>query len=207
MVMSTGTAPVLSTSRKRTPLATGSTVGVSGTEVKKPLKLSLSSPAGARSLVRVSFALSWPVGTMLVHGSQASPRRSPSALACEVLGIAWQLSMASHTVSPSVSGNPESAGQAGLEPVQLSARSHVLAEGRHTVPEGANASGGQVLLTPLQLSATSQRPATPRQTAVLFASGGQAWPAVPEQLSAGSQSPAEARHCVPLGATTSAGQA
>src|SRR5262245_7079158 len=35
---------VLSTIRKRMPLATGSMVGVSGTEVKKPLKVSLSSP-------------------------------------------------------------------------------------------------------------------------------------------------------------------
>ena len=47
-----------------------------------------------------------------------------------------------------------SAGQAALDPVQVSAMSQVPVEGRHTVVAGARASAGQVFLTPSQLSAT-----------------------------------------------------
>src|SRR4030095_14721855 len=108
MVMSTGIAPVESTIRKRTPLVSGSMVGDDGMAVKKLLKLSLSSVAGRWSLVRVSFCLLGTVGTMVVHGSQASPSGSLSLLSCEVLAIVTQLSTASHTVSLSVSGCPVS---------------------------------------------------------------------------------------------------
>ena len=47
-----------------------------------------------------------------------------------------QLSMASHTVSVSVSGRPPSAGQAPPSPVQVSAMSQGPAAGRHSVPAG-----------------------------------------------------------------------
>src|SRR5262245_59268966 len=179
--MSTGIAPAESTIRKRTPLVSGSIVGDAGIAVKKLPKLSLSSVAGSASLLNVSFCLLATVGTMLVHGSHASPSGSLSLLSCEVFAIASQLSMASHTVSPSVSGSPVSAGQFGPEPVQVSATSHVPALGRHTVEEGAKASAGQLLPTPSQLSATSQTPAAARHTAVLFTSGGHATP-TPSQV-------------------------
>src|SRR5262245_52170785 len=130
---------------------------------------------------------------MLVHGSHASPSGSVSLLSCDVLAIVTQLSMASHTVSPSVSGWPVSAGQLGPEPVQFSATSQVLADGRHTVEEEAKVSAGQLSVSPLQLSATSQTPAEARQTAVLLASGGQPL-FTPSQFSARSQTPAGARH-------------
>jgi len=55
---SIGVVPVLSVTSTRRPLVTGSMVGVFGTLPKKPLKLSLSSPACGRSFVRISFALS-----------------------------------------------------------------------------------------------------------------------------------------------------
>src|SRR5262245_53421662 len=204
MVMSIGVAPVESVTRKRIPLVSGSMTGEVGIAVKKLPKLCLSSVAGASSLVRVSFCLLATVGTMLVHGSQASPSGSLSLLSCEVFATATQLSMASHTVSPSVSGNPVSAGQLGPEPVQVSAMSHVPVLGRQTVEEEAKPSAGQLSVEPSQLSATSQSPAEGRQTAVLFTSGGQA-SFTPSQLSARSQTPADARHSTVLFA--SAGQA
>src|SRR5262249_60459919 len=126
---------------------------------KRPLTRCFASPAGARSLVSVSFTLSWPVGTMLVHGSQASPRPSPSASACDGFGMESQLSSASHTVSPSVSGCPVSAGQLALVPVQLSGRAQLLAAGRQTGEEGADASAGHALAPPSPPSAASQTPA------------------------------------------------
>src|SRR5262245_11048190 len=193
MVMSTGIAPVESTIRKRTPLVSGSIVGDDGMAVKKLPKLSLSSVAGSWSLVSVRFCLAGTVGTMLVHGSHASPSGSLSLLSCEVLAIVTQLSIASHTVSASVSGCPVSAGQLALEPVQVSAMSQVPVLGRHTVEEEAKASAGQLSVRPLQLSATSQMPAEGRQTAVLFESGGQPL-FTPSQFSARSQTPAGARH-------------
>src|SRR5262245_47832377 len=195
--MSTGIAPIESTIRKRTPLVSGSIVGVFGIAVKKLLKLSLSSVAGSWSLVSVSFCLLGTVGTMLVHGSHASPNGSLSLLTCEGLGMETQLSIASHTVSASVSGCPVSAGQLALEPVQVSAMSQVPAEGRHTVEDEAKPSAGQLSVRPLQRSATAQTPAEARQTAVLLASGGQPL-FTPSQFSARSQTPAGARHCAVL---------
>src|SRR5215813_11549534 len=106
---------------------------------------------------------------MLVHESQASPIPAPSLSACEGLEALSQLSSASQTPSPSLSGWPVSAGQLALEPVQFSAMSQVPVEGRQTVVGGARASAGQPLLTPSQLSAMSQTPAAGRQTAVLLA--------------------------------------
>src|SRR4029450_9684248 len=116
MVMSTGLALVESTIRKRAPLVIGSITGVPGTEAKKLEKLSSSSLVGARSLVRVSLAFDGTVGTKLVQGSQASPSRSPSLLSWEGLAMVSQLSMASHTVSLSVSGDP---GQHPGEPTHV----------------------------------------------------------------------------------------
>src|SRR5262245_55291435 len=205
MVMSIGVAPVESVTRKRIPLVSGSMTGEVGIAVKKLPKLCLSSVAGASSLVRVSFCLLATVGTMLVHGSHASPNGSLSLLACEVFATATQLSMASHTVSPSVSGNQVSAGQLGPAPVQVSATSHVPVLDRQTVLAEAKPSAGHVLLTPSQLSATSQTPAAPRHTAVLFPSGGHAVP-TPSHVSATSHTPPAPRHTVAFGATTSGGQ-
>src|SRR4029450_5224429 len=142
--MSTGIAPVASTSRKRTPLASGSIVGLVGIPVKNLPKLSLSSVAGSASLLSVSFCLAGTVGTRLVHGSHASPSGSLSVLSWAVLATVTQLSMASHTVSPSVSGSPVSAGQLGPEPVQVSATSQVPVLGRQTVEGGAKPANGRV---------------------------------------------------------------
>jgi len=131
-----------------------------------------------------------------VHGSHASPSASLSAFDCDGLATALQLSIASQTVSPSVSGKPVSAGHATLDPVHVSTTSHVPVEDRHTVPEAASASAGHASSTPSQLSATSQTPTAARHCAVLFASGGQLVP-VPSQVSARSHTPAAERQTVP----------
>src|SRR5262245_29800584 len=143
MVTSIGIAPVLSETRTRRPFATGSMVGVVGTFSRKPLKLSRSSVAGSRSLVRISLVLLGSVGTVLVHGSQASPNASPSAFAWPGLAMASQLSRASQTVSLSVSGRPVSAGQTGLAPVQVSSMSQREVEGRQMVVDGLKVLVGQ----------------------------------------------------------------
>src|SRR6185503_884212 len=166
---------------RRTPFICGSSGGLNGVvSVAWPPKESLSSPPGARIFVRVILCL---VGLApFVQGSQASPSASASPFAWSWLESSGQLSVASQTVSASLSGSPVSAGHAALDPVQFSARSHVEAEGRQTVLAGSSASGGHALPTPSQLSATSQMPADERQTAVLFASAGQLFP-IPSQVS------------------------
>src|SRR5262245_43686323 len=108
-----------------------------------------------------------------------------------------QLSVASHTLSPSVSGKPVSAGHAALEPVQVSSRSHVPVDDRQTVDAGWNASAGHASPAPSHDSATSQTPAALRHTAVLFASAGQSLPD-PSQLSTRSHTPADDRQTAEL---------
>src|SRR5437588_722969 len=94
-----------------------------------------------------------------------------------------------HTLPSSVQAVPvglfASAGQATLEPSQVSVRSQTPAELRHTVPDGTTMSAGQSSFTPSQLSSTSQMPAEGRQTAVLFPSSGQSG-LMPSQNSATS---------------------
>src|SRR5215831_17237968 len=61
-----------------------------------------------------------------------------------------------HGFPSSVHAVPEgcraSAGQAALEPVQVSATSHSPADGRHTVVAGANPSAGHAAEPPVQVS-------------------------------------------------------
>src|SRR5262245_589978 len=129
--------------RKRTPLATGLMIGIPGTEVMYPKKATRSSPAGGRVRASVSFTFSWPVGTKLVHGSQASPRASASAFACVGFAMVGQLSITSQTPSPSASGRPASVGQLAAVPVQLSATSQGPLAGRQTVVAGASRQVGR----------------------------------------------------------------
>src|SRR5579884_1760319 len=171
----------------RTPLATASIAGVVGTFVRVPRKLRPSSPAGVSSFVSFSFGRLANTGTMLVQGSQASPRPSPSLSVCEALATAGQLSQPSPTPSPSVSWKV-SGGQ-------------VL-----VVPAGRTASAGQSSWMPSQVSATSQGPLAARQTPVLLVSAGQAG-LVPVQTSATSHGPAAGRQTVPDGSKPSAGHA
>src|SRR5579885_3536400 len=200
----------------RTPLATASIAGVVGTLVRVPRKLSPSSPGGVSSFVSFSFGRLANTGTMLLQGSQASPRPSPSLSVCEVLATAGQLSQPSPTPSPSVSWKV-SGGQVLLVPSQTSGTSHTPWAARHTVPAGRTASAGQtpvllasagqVGLAPSQTSATSQGPAAGRQTVPdgWKPSAGQA-ALVPVQVSATSHGPAAGRHTVVGGANASAGQ-
>src|SRR6266852_3264717 len=234
MIASRRWAPWVSSRRMRTPFVTGSIGGEVGT-VMRPLRRSRSSPPGGFRFRILILALVAKTGTMLVHGSQASPMPSWSLSACDGFGTVGQLSCRSQTPSPSLSASLTSAGQVtaapvqrsagsqgpaagrqtpvlftsagqlALAPVQLSAGSQVPADGRHTVEAGWNASGGQSLPTPSQLSATSQGPAAGRQTPVLFTSAGQLALA-PVQLSAGSQVPADGRHTVEAGWNASGGQ-
>ena len=69
-----------------------------------------------------------------------------------------------------------SAGHAGVEPVQFSARSHSPPLARHTVAADLKPLAGQASLDPSQLSLTSQSPAADRHSvpAGAFASPGQA---------------------------------
>jgi hypothetical protein len=125
-----------------------------------------------------------------------------------VFDVFGQLSATSQTVSPSVSGDVASAGQAAPEPVHCSATSHAPTAERQTVDDDANALPGHAALEPVQFSATSQMPAELRQTVLDEAkpSLGQ-FADEPVQLSATSQMPAELRQTVELGRKPSAGQA
>src|SRR3989475_10177960 len=99
-----------------------------------------------------------------------------------------------------------SAGHEVLVPVQVSATSHAPAAARHTVP-ALPAGCWQRALLPLQVSVVHGLPSSVHAVPLGFlASDGQARPATPVHVSARSHSPAAARHTVPLGATTSAGQ-
>src|SRR5262252_5391977 len=100
-----------------------------------------------------------PPLNVLLHGSHASPRPSPSTSACPGLATVGQLSCASQVPSPSLSAEPVSAGQLSLEPVQVSATSQTPAAERHTVLADFFTSLGQRSVAPLQTSATSQTPA------------------------------------------------
>src|SRR6266852_1831541 len=197
MIASRRWAPWVSSRRMRTPFVTGSIGGDVGTVIR-PLRRTRSSPPGGFRFWILIASLVAKTGTMLVHGSQASPMPSWSLSACDGFGTVGQLSCRSQTPSPSLSASLTSAGQVTAAPVQRSAGSQGPADGRHTVEAGWNASGGQSLPTPSQLSAASQGPAAGRQTPVLFTSAGQLALA-PVQLSAGSQVPAEGRHSIVLG--------
>ncbi len=89
-----------------------------------------------------------------------------------------------------------SAGQALLEPLQLSATSQEPEAERQTLPALFTPSAEQETLEPSQYSALSQASVALRHTveALARASAGQA-ALEPEQNSAGSHTPAEPRHC------------
>src|SRR6185503_5704308 len=187
---------------KRTPCRLGSTGGVGGT-VNVALKEMRSSSAAPPSFVSVSLCLIIR-GPVLLHGSQASPRPSPSTSSCPPLATAAQLSWTSHTVSPSPSGEigPVSGGQAALDPVQLSSMA-----GRHTCVAGSSRSGGQAALDPVQRSTASQRSALVRQTAVDGAKASAGQTALePVHRSATSQIPALERQSVPDGSNRHNGE-
>jgi len=104
-------------------------------------------------------------------------------------------------------GVRKSAGQAGLEPLQVSCGSHSPVEARHTVPDGVSVSPGQAALLPVQDSAGSQPPPEARQVTDdgWKAFAGQAL-LTPSQDSVTSQMPADERHTVPDELFASAGQ-
>src|SRR5438094_634829 len=190
-------------SRMRTPRAAGSIGGVVGTAIR-PFILSTAPPEllSLPSLIRAPVA---KTGTMLVHGSHASPSPSWSLSACEGFVSVRQLSSRSHTPSPSLSVARTSAGHVALVPLHCSAGSQAPVEARQMALAGWNASGGQATAAPSQDSATSQSPAAGRQTAPegCSASAGQL-SCTPSQLSATSHTPAAGRHTAVLFA--SAGQ-
>src|SRR5438552_14356471 len=150
-------------SRMRTPRAAGSIGGVVGTAIR-PFILSTAPPGllSFPSLIRAPVA---KTGTMLVHGSQASPSPSWSLSACEGFGSVRQLSSRSHTPSPSLSVARKSAGHVAIVPLHCSAGSQAPVEDRQVAVAGWNASGGQATEEPSQVSAPSQAPAAARPTA------------------------------------------
>src|SRR5205823_960954 len=95
-------------------------------------------------------------------------------------------------------------GQAALEPVQVSARSHGPAAARQTVP-ALPAGCGHAALTPSHWSAVQAFPSSVQAVPAGFlVSSGQLGP-LPVQSSATSHSSAAARHCVVPGAKASVG--
>src|SRR5207302_10359738 len=150
-------------SRMRTPRAAGSIGGVIGTSIL-PFILSTAPPGMLSFLILIPAPVA-KTGTMLVHGSHASPSPSWSLSACEGFGSVGQLSSRSHTPSPSLSVARTSAGQVALVLLHCSAGSQTLVEARQMAVAGWNASGGQATEEPSQLSTTSQSPADGRQTA------------------------------------------
>src|SRR5262249_6139316 len=147
----------------RKPFFIGSMVGVSGT-CRLVFRLSRSSVGGAPSFDSARRGLCSWFDRTLVQGSHASPIPSPSLSVWVGLATSGQLSSASHTPSPSVSGVPVSAGQSIDRPVQTSGTSHALAEGRQTKPALCSESAGHIGPVPLHISARSQRPAAGRHT-------------------------------------------
>src|SRR6266852_1424514 len=198
--------PAASFNMTRTPLAGGSMGGEVGT-VMMPLSLRRSSPGGVPRLTILILSLLAKTGTMLVHGSHASPIPSWSLSACDGFASFGQLSSMSHTPSPSASASRTSAGQVALAPVQCSAGSHGPVDARQTEVAGSRASAGHVTEEPSQASSASQMPAAARHTtpAGWNASAGQSGP-VPVQVSATSHGPANARHSTEAGLRASAGQ-
>ena len=97
-----------------------------------------------------------------------------------------------------------SAGQTVLDPVQVSARSHSPAVGRHVAP-AFPAGCWHASLEPSQASVLHGLPSSVQLVpAALFASTGQL-AADPVQFSAGSHSPADGRQVVVAGSNASAG--
>src|SRR5207249_3549272 len=197
MMVSSMESPCTSLSRTRAPLAAGSIDGVVGTAIL-PFIRSTLAPGRLRCRILIP-ALVAKTGTMLVHGSHASPRPSWSPSACVGFASVRQLSSRSHTPSPSLSVARTSAGQLALVPLHCSAGSQAPVEARQMVVAGWKASGGQATAEPSQVSARSHTSAAGRQTrpAGSTASAGQA-SCTPSQLSATSQGPAEARQTAVL---------
>src|SRR3989441_1210636 len=204
MMVSSMEPSCASVSRTRTPFVAGSIGGVVGTAILPFIRSTLlPGRLRCRSLIRAPLA---KTGTMLVHGSHASPRPSWSLSACDGFASVRQLSSRSHTPSPSLSVARTSAGQLALVPLHCSAGSQTPVEARQMVVAGWKASGGQATAEPSQVSARSHTSATARQTlpARCTASAGQPLLS-PSQLSATSQSPAEGRQTAVL--LASGGQA
>src|SRR5437879_4792461 len=204
MMASSMEPPCASVSRTRTPLAAGSIGGAVGTAILPFIRSTLlPGTLSFRILIRALVA---KTGTMLVHGSHASPSPSWSLSACEGFGSVRQLSSRSHTPSPSLSVARMSAGHVALVPLHCSAGSQTPVEARQMAVAGWNASGGQATEEPSQLSATSQSPADGRQTApaAWYASAGQS-SCTASQLSGTSHTPAAGRHTAVL--LASGGQA
>src|SRR5437667_213852 len=191
-------------SRTRTPRAAGSIGGVVGTAIR-PFILSTAPPGMLSFLILIRAPVA-KTGTMLVHGSHASPSPSRSLSACEGFGSVRQLSSRSQTPSPSLSVARMSAGHVALVPLHCSAGSQAPVEARQVAVAGWNASGGQAAAAPSQVSATSQSPAAGRQTAptAWYASAGQP-SCTPSQVSATSHTPAAGRQIAVL--LASGGQA
>src|SRR5437773_2709804 len=212
MMASSMEPPCASVSRMRTPLAAGSIGGAVGTAILPFIRSTLlPGTLSFRILIRALVA---KTGTMLVHGSHASPMPSWSLSACEGFASVGQSSCTPSQVSarshtPAAARHTTvllpSAGHAPLVPSQLSATSHTPAAGRHSTVAGWKVSAGQSALSPSQLSARSHGPAAARHTAVLLASAGHA-ALVPVQVSAGSHTPAEVRHSTVAASKASAGQ-
>src|SRR2546426_1023158 len=203
MMTSSMEPPCASLSRTRRPLAAGSIDGVVGTAIL-PFIRSTLAPGRLRCRTLIP-ALVAKTGTMLVHGSHASPMPSWSLSACVGFASVRQLSSRSQTPSPSLSVAGTSAGQLALVPLHCSAGSQAPVEARQMVAAGWKASGGQATAEPSEPGARSPAPAAARPTAVLLASAGQA-ALVPVHVSAGSHTPAEARHSTVAGSKASAGQ-
>src|SRR5881396_105891 len=195
MMASSADRSSASVSRTRTPLAAGSIGGVVGTVIL-PFIRSTSSVLSFRILIRDRVA---KTGTMLVHGSHASPMPSWSLSVCEGFASVRQLSNRSHTPSPSLSVARTSAGQLALVPLHCSVGSQAPVEARQMAVAGWKASRGQATEEPSQVSARSHTPAAGRQTrsAGCTASAGQS-SCTPSQLSAMSHTPAAARHTTVL---------
>src|SRR5947208_162049 len=203
MMASSMEPPCASVSRTRTPLAAGSIGGAVGTAILPFIRSTLlPGTLSFRILIRALVA---KTGTMLVHGSHASPMPSWSLSVCEGFASVRQLSNRSHTPSPSLSVARTSAGQLALVPLHCSAGSQAPVEARQMAVAGWKASRGQATEEPSQAAVRSHAPAAARQPAVALASAGHA-ALVPVQVSAGSHTPAEARHPTVAGSKASAGQ-
>src|SRR5439155_371174 len=163
------------------------TNGAAGQVVPEPVQVSTSSqgPAAARHTAPALPPGCWQLSLLPSHSSRL--HGFPSLVQAVPAGCF------------------ASAGQTVLEPVQVSARSHSPAVGRHVAP-AFPAGCWHASLEPSQASVLHGLPSSVQLVPVaLFASAGQLGPA-PVHNSAGSHSPAAPRQTTKLGSNMSVGQ-
>src|SRR5581483_238204 len=154
-----------------------------------------SSAAARHTVLDATKVFAGHVAVVPVHASATSQKPAEARQVAPALPAGcWHASLeplqasSVHGLPSSVHAVPfdcfASAGQAAVEPVQFSARSHSSAAARQTVLDATKVFAGHVAVVPVHVSATSQKPAEARQVAPALPAG--CWHASLEPLQASS---------------------